>query len=186
MADTKKVIMAWGKCKFEIGDTGDKDAFATELFSVGVIKDQSTTLTANDGDSLTMKATGGETVAQEDLEGTLEVETTVIEPTAELYEKLGLASAETGGEQKVKTHIVPGDKSVKITPHNKGARGIKAPVCRIKVAPALDEQNGNALKITASIFKTTGVEPTKDGGGSGIDTDNNYWYSRFITTEAMK
>ena len=132
-----------------------------------------------------MKATGGEVVAQEDLEGTLEVETTVIEPTAELYEKLGIAAKDADGEQKVKTHIVPGDKSIKITPHNKGARGIKAPLCRIKVAPAMDEQNGNAIKITASIFKTTGV-PETPGSGETPAVDNNYWYSRFTTKEALK
>lgn len=124
-------------------------------------------------------------MAQEDLEGTLEVETTVIEPTAELYEKLGIAAKDTDGEQKVKTHIVPGDKSIKITPHNKGARGIKAPLCRIKVAPAMDEQNGNAIKITASIFKTTGVPETPASGDTEA-VDNNYWYSRFTTKEALK
>lgn len=184
MADSKKIIMAWGKCKFEIGDTGANDAFATELFSVGVIKDQTTTLTSNDGDQLQMKATGGEVVAQEDLEGTIEIETTVIEPTAELYQALGIADAESGSEQKVKTHIVPGDKSVKITPHNKGAKGIKAPLCRIKVAPAMDEETGNSIKITASVYKTTGVASTKDSEGNEID--NNYWYTRFTTTEALK
>lgn len=131
-------------------------------------------------------------MAQEDLEGTLEVETTVIEPTAELYEKLGIAAKDADGEQKVKTHIVPGDKSIKITPHNKGARGIKAPLCRIKVAPAMDEQNGNAIKITASIFKTTGVPETPavvDESTHAVKTpavDNNYWYSRFTTKEALK
>lgn len=185
MADSKKIIMAWGKCKVEIGDTGENDAFATTLFNVGTIKDQTTTLTSNDGDQLQMKATGGEVVAQEDLEGTLMVETTVIEPTAELYEKLGIAAKDADGEQKVKTHIVPGDKSIKITPHNKGARGIKAPLCRIKVAPAMDEQNGNAIKITASIFKTTGV-PETPGSGENQAVDNNYWYSRFTTKEALK
>lgn len=181
MADTnRKVIMAWGKCKVEFGDTGDADAFATELTDVGLIKDQTTELSASDGDQLQMKSTGGEVVAQEDLEGTLQLVTTVIEPSPDLYEKLGIAEAEAGDEQKVKTHIVPGDKSVKVTPHNKGARGIKAPLCRIKVAPALDEQNGNALTLTFSIFKTTGVAPNEKG------QDQNYWYSRFKTTEALK
>lgn len=185
MAETKKIIMSWGKCKFEIGDTGENDAFATELIDVGTIKDKTTVLTSNDGDELTMKATGGVTVASEPKEGTLEVETTIIEPTAELYEALGIANPEDAdGEQKVQTHIVPGDKSVKITPHNKGARGIKAPCCRIKVSPAMDEENGNSIKITASISKTTAVPPTKNEDGS--ETDNNYWYSRFKTKEALK
>lgn len=181
MADTnRKIIMSWGKCKVEFGDTGENDEFATELTDVGVIKDQSTELSASDGDQLQMKATGGEVVAQEDNEGTLQLVTTVIEPTPELYERLGIADKEADGEQKVKTHIVPGDKCLKVTPHNKGARGIKAPLCRIKVAPALDEQNGNALTLTYYIFKTTGVAPNEKG------EDQNYWYSRFKTTEALK
>ena len=56
MADTnRKIIMSWGKCKVEFGDTGENDAFATELTDVGVIKDQSTELSASDGDQLQMK-----------------------------------------------------------------------------------------------------------------------------------
>jgi hypothetical protein len=176
----RKVIMGWGKCKVEFGDTGENDAFATTLTDVGIIKDQSTELSASDGDQLQMKATGGEVVAQEDLEGTLQLVTTVIEPTPALYEILGIADKEADNEQKVRTHIVPGDKSVKVTPHNKGARGIKAPLCRVKVTPALDEQNGNAIVLTFSIFKTTGVAPTEGG------ENQNYWYSRFKTTEALK
>lgn len=180
-----KIIMAWSKCKVEFGATGDNDAFATTLTDVGKIKDQTTELSANDGDTLTETATGGEVVAMEQLEGTLQLTTTVIEPTPELYQALGIADAEASGEQKVKTHIVAGDMSVKVTPKNKGARGIKAPVTRMSVAPSLDEKDGNALKITWNIIKTTGVAPTKSEDGK-TETDNNYWYSRFTTTEGLK
>lgn len=98
---------------------------------------------------------------------------------------LGIADAEASGEQKVKTHIVDGDMSVKVTPKNKGARGIKAPVTRMSVAPSFDEQDGNGLKITWNIIKTTAVAPTKSEDGK-TETDSNYWYSRFTTTEALK
>lgn len=180
-----KIIMAWSKCKIEFGATGENDAFASELTDVGKIKNQSTQLTANDGDTLTETASGGEVVAMEQLDGTLQLETTVIEPTPELLQALGIADAETSGEQKVKTHIVDGDMSVKVTPKNKGARGIKAPVTRMSVAPSFDEQDGNGLKITWNIIKTTAVTPTKGADGAA-DVDNNYWYSRFTTTEALK
>ena len=56
----------------------------------------------------------------------------------------------------------------------------------------MDEQNGNAIKITASIFKTTGVPETPavvDESTHEVKTpavDNNYWYSRFTTKEALK
>lgn len=180
-----KIIMAWSKCKIEFGATGENDAFASALTDVGKIKNQSTQLTANDGDTLTETATGGEVVAMEQLDGTLQLETTVIEPTPELLQALGIADAEASGEQKVKTHIVDGDMSVKVTPKNKGARGIKAPVTRMSVAPSFDEQDGNGLKITWNIIKTTAVAPAKSEDGK-TETDNNYWYSRFTTTEALK
>lgn len=155
-----KIIMAWSKCKVEIGDTGENDAFATELFNVGKIRNQTTTLSSNDGDTLTETASGGEVVAMEQLDGTYQLQTTVIEPTAEFYERLGIARPEDdNGEQEVLKHVVEGDRSIKVTPKNKGAKGIKAPVCRISVAPAYDEQDGNGVVITANIIKTTGVEP---------------------------
>lgn len=179
-----KIIMAWSKCKVEFGPTGENDAFATTLTDVGKIRNQTTTLTSNDGDALTETATGGEIVAQEQLDGTLQLQTTVIEPSAELYKALGIADDEADGEQKVKTHIVDGDMSVKVTPKNKGAKGIKAPVTRMSVAPAFDEQDGNSLVITWNIVKTTAVASTKDSEGNEVD--NNYWYSRFTTTSALK
>ena len=175
-----KIIMAWHKCKVEFGDTGENDAFADKLTDVGKIKNQTTQLSSNEGDTLTEVATGGEIVAMEQLDGTLQLQTTVIEPSEELYEALGIAGKAEAGEQQVKTHIVPGDKSVKVTPKNAGAKGIKAPVTRMSVAPVFDEQDGNALVITWNIVKTTAVAAGEDG------TDKNYWYSRFTTKEALK
>lgn len=162
MAENKngKIIMGWSKCKVDIGKTGDNDAFAADLFNVGKTRNQTTTLSSNDGDTLTETASGGEVVAMEQLDGTYQLQTTVIEPSAELYKVLGIAEDEdSNGEQKIKTHVVDGDFSIKVTPKNKGAKGIKAPVCRISVAPAYDEQDGNSLVITANIIKTTGVAP---------------------------
>lgn len=178
-----KIIMAWSKCKVEFGATGANDAFATNLTNVGTIKNQTTTLTASDGDSLQAVATGGEIVAEEQLEGTLLLETTIIEPTDALLTALGIGKTDEG-EFKVKTHIVPGDYSVKVTPKNNGAKGIKAPVCRISVAPSFGEDTGNELKLSFRIFKTTGIPETPASGNTPA-IDNNYWYSRFTTTEAL-
>lgn len=173
--------MAWSKCKIEFGPAGENDAFATELTDVGKIRNQTAQLTTNDGDSLTETASGGEIVAEEQLDGTLQLQATVIEPSAALYEKLGIADKEDDqGEQKVRTHIVNGDMSVKVTPKNKGAKGIKAPVTRMSVAPAFDEKDGNGLVITWKIVKTTAIPADEQGN------DQNYWYSRFTTKEALK
>lgn len=175
--------MAWSKCKVEFGPTGENDAFATNLTDVGTIKNQTTTLTAEDGDSLQAVATGGEVVAEEQLEGTLQLETTIIEPTNELLTALGIGKT-ADGEFKVKSHIVAGDHSVKVTPKNAGAMGIKAPVCRISVQPAFGEDTGNELKLTFKISKTTGI-PETPAEGNNPAVDNNYWYSRFTTTSAL-
>ena len=37
MAAAKKIIMAWSKCKFEIGKTPDDDSMATSLTDIGKI-----------------------------------------------------------------------------------------------------------------------------------------------------
>lgn len=162
---TKK-IMAWSKCTFEIGKTGDSDAMATELTNIGTIKDKSSSLETSEGDALEMKATGGETVAKEVLEGSFKATTRVIEPTDELLSLLGITTDGTEGEKQVKTHIVEGDWSLKITPKNVGAKGIKAPKCSITFKPGWSEEEGNFADIDFEILKG----------------DAGYWYSRFVKT----
>lgn len=163
----KKKIMAWSKCTFEIGKTGDNDAMATELTDIGTIKDKSSSLEPSDGDTLEIKATGGETVAKEVLEGGYKATTRVIEPTAELENMLGI-SVTVGEEEQVKTHVVDGYWSLKVTPKNVGARGIKAPMCVIGYKPGWNEEEGNYADITFEILK----------GEAG------YWYSRFTKPAA--
>lgn len=158
---TKK-IMAWSKCTIEIGKTGDGDVMSTSLTSIGVIKDKSSSLEPSDGDALEMKATGGETVAKEVLEGGFKLVTRVIEPTTELETMLGIAET-VGEEDQIKTHVVEGDWSVKLTPKNVGAKGIKAPKCAITYKPGWSEEDGNYADIELDILKG----------------DAGYWYSRF-------
>ena len=160
-----KKIMAWSKCKFEIGKTGENDAMATELTDIGVIKDKSSSIEPSDGDSLEMKATGGELVAKEVLEGGFTATTRVIEPTEELLTLLGLGSAaSSGGDFQVTTHVVEGDWSLKITPKSTGAKGIKAPKTNITYKPGWSEEDGNYADIDFEILKG----------------DAGYWYSIFV------
>ena len=79
-----KIIMAWSKCKIEIGQTGANDTMAETLTDIGVILNQSSSLEAEAGDTLQAIATGGEVVAEEAQEGTLRLETTLIEPSENL------------------------------------------------------------------------------------------------------
>ena len=163
---TKK-IMAWSKCTFEIGKTGENDAMAADLTSIGTIKDKSSSLEPSDGVALEMKATGGETVAKEVLEGGYKATTRVIEPTAELETLLGIAKT-VDGEEQVTTHVVEGDWSLKITPKNVGAKGIKAPKTSITYKPGWSEEDGNYADIDFEILKG----------------DAGYWYSRFTKAAA--
>ncbi len=166
-----KVIMAWSKCKIEIGSTGANDAMAETLTDIGVILNRSSSLESNEGEKLEMKATGGEVVASEQEEGTLQLKTTVIEPSDSLLSLLGIGTS-SDGETTVTTHIVDGDWSVKVTPKNQGAKGIAAPKCTITYAPGWSEENGNQGVLTFNILKTTESEP-------------NYWYKRFTTSSAL-
>jgi len=180
-----KKIMAWSKCKIEIGKTGENDAIASSFTSIGVISNQSSTLEAEAGDALQAIATGGEIVAEEPQEGTLTLETTVIEPTNDLLILLGLTlESATADDIQVKTHVVEGNWSVKVTPKNNGAMGIVAPKATITYAPAWDEENGNTAVLTFTILKTTEV-PETPASGNDPAVDNNYWYKRFKTTSSL-
>lgn len=161
----KKIIMAWSKCKFEIGKTGTDDAMGETLTDIGTIKDKSSNVTPSDGEELEMKATGGETVAKETQEGGFTATTRVIEPTTELLTLLGLGEeAASGGDFQIKTHIVEGDWSLKITPKNTGAKGFKAPKTSITYKPGWSEEDGNYADIDFEILQ----------GNAG------YWYSTFV------
>lgn len=169
----KKVIMAWSKCKFEIGKTKDDDTMAETLTDIGTIKDKSSTLEPSDGEELEMKATGGETVAKETQEGGYKATTRVIEPTDDLLTLLGLGEVVSGegadkGDFKVTTHIVDGNWSLKITPKNAGAKGIKAPKTSITYKPGWSEEDGNYADIGFEILKG----------------DAGYWYSKFTKPTA--
>lgn len=165
-----QIIMSWSECTITIGKTGEGDVMATSLKSVGTIKDRSTTLGSAEGDKLEAKATGGKTVAAEYLDGTFQLKTRIIEPPQELFVTLGLgetaSSLPTDAEEAtdIKTHIVPDDYSVKVTPKNVGATGINAPKTRLMVTPGYSEEEGHYLDLTADIVYS---EVTKK------------WYQRF-------
>lgn len=165
----KKITMAWSKCEIDIAKSGEDDSFnGSDMKSIGVIKDKSTKLEPSDGDTLEMKATGGETVAKEKQEGGFTLKTRVIEPDEEFYKLLGLGEevstdGDEKGDFKVKTHLVDGDWSVKVTPKNVGARGIKVPLSSISFKPGYSEEDGNYADLEFEIIKGA----------------QNYWYSRF-------
>lgn len=162
--DKTRVIAAWSECSITIGKTPETETMATDLTDIGVIKDKSSTLEASDGDTLELKATGGKTVAKETQEGGYKLSTRVIEPTNELLTLLGLGSVAGSDDFDVKTHIVEGDWSVKVTPKNIGAIGIKAPKTNITYKPGWSEEEGNYADIEFEIL---------------VSTVTGKWYTRY-------
>lgn len=151
--DKNQIIMSWSKCKIEIGKTGENDAMATELKDIGIINDRSTTLSTEDGDSLEAKATGGVTVAKEEGEHRYIITTRVKEMAFETEAELnGGTLSEGKDELTVKTNIISENYSLKLTPKNIGAIGIKAPKCHITMKPGSSEEEGSWVDLTFEIL----------------------------------
>ena len=145
--------MSWSKVKIEVGKTGDNDAMATELTDIGTINDKSTTLATEDGESLEAKATGGIVVATEEGEPVVTITTRVKEMDFD-KEKMftGATISEDGDELVVKTNVVSEDFSVKLTPKNIGAIGIKARRTHVSFKTGHSEEEGNYVDLTFKIL----------------------------------
>lgn len=149
----KKIIMSWSKCKIEVGKTGASDAMAAELFELGHIKDKTTTLATEDGDKLTATATGGVVVAEEEGEPQVTITTRIMEMPFDIESKLtGAVLDENSEELTVKTNIVPEDYSVKVTPKNIGATGVKVRRAHISFRPGSSEEEGHYVDVTFKIL----------------------------------
>lgn len=151
MAKRKKIIMSWSKCRVEVGYTDDEGGMATELVSVGTINDKSTTLATADGDKLEAKATGGIVVASEEGEPVVTLTTRVKEMDFDTEGYFTGATLTTDDELEVKTNIVQKEMSVKVTPKNIGATGIKAPCTSVTFRPGSSEDEGAYVDLTFTI-----------------------------------
>lgn len=148
----KRIIMSWGQVIIEAGYTGEDDAMSENLFSVGTINDKSTSLTTTDGETLTAKATGGITVAEEDGEPELELTTRVKEMDFDTEHLFNGATENEDGELVVKTNNVEKEFSLKVTPKNIGAKGLKARRCHVKFRPGSSEEEGSFVDLTFKIL----------------------------------
>lgn len=143
--------MAWSRVKAEIGKTGEKDAMATLLQTVGMIKDKSTSLSIEDGEKLTAVATGGIVVAEEEGEPTVSVTMRVME--MDFATETLLTGAVAGSDKlTVKSNVVNGNFSLKLTPKNIGAIGIKARKTHVSFRPGYSEEEGHYVDLTFKIL----------------------------------
>lgn len=149
----KRIVMSWSKVKIEVGKTGDNDAMATVLTDIGTINDKSTTLATEDGESLEAKATGGIVVATEEGEPVVTITTRVKEMDFDKENMFtGATISEDGNELVVSTNVVSDDFSVKLTPKNIGAIGIKARRCHVSFKTGHSEEEGNYVDLTFKIL----------------------------------
>ena len=145
--------MSWSKCKIEIGATGESDAMASVLTTSGYVNDKSTSLSSSDGETLEAKASGGIIVASEEGEPVLTITTRVKEMSFEVESMLTGASVDgSAGELTVKSNIVGSNFSVKLTPKNIGAVGIKARKTHVSFRPGSSEDEGQYVDLTFKIL----------------------------------
>ncbi len=145
--------MSWSECEIRIGKTGDADALATTLVSIGTIKDRSTTLESEEGDVLEAKASGGKTVAREVVEGNITLTTQVMEPDFEFLASLLNATHDSEkGELKVNSLIISDDYSVVVTPKNIGATGIQIRKASIVYKEGYSEEEGMYGELTFTVL----------------------------------
>lgn len=149
-----KIIMSWSKCKIEVGKTGDNDAMATSLTNIGTINDKSTTMSAEDGETLTATATGGIVVAEEEGEPVVSITTRVKEMSFDVETMFTGAIQGTGSDTDltIKTNVVSDDFSLKLTPKNIGAVGIKARRTHVSFRPGSSEEEGQYVDLTFKIL----------------------------------
>lgn len=147
----KKIIMSWSKCKIEVGKTGEDEAMAVSLTNIGIINDKSTTLATEDGEELTATATGGIVVAEEEGEPVVTITTRVKEMDFDT-EKIFTGATVSEDELVVKTNVVSDDFSVKLTPKNIGAIGIKARRTHVSFRPGSSEEEGSYVDLTFKIL----------------------------------
>ena len=143
--------MSWSKCKIEVGKTGEDEAMAVSLTNIGIINDKSTTLATEDGEKLTATATGGIVVAEEEGEPVVTITTRVKEMDFDT-EKIFTGATVSEEELVVKTNVVSDDFSVKLTPKNIGAIGIKARRTHVSFRPGSSEEEGSYVDLTFKIL----------------------------------
>lgn len=147
------LIMSWSKCTIEIGKTGDADAMALSLTSIGTIADRSTSLESADGDVLEMKASGGVTVAKEQSEGEISLKTRIIEPDfAFLATLIDANHDDVEDKLTVKSQIVNDPYSVKLTPKNTGGTGLEIRKASVTYKDGYSEEEGQYADVTFTVL----------------------------------
>lgn len=126
---------------------------AAALVDIGVISDKSTNLQASDGEVLEAKATGGVLVGREEGEPVVTLTTRVKEPDFKLDGALLESTEDEANEElQIKSLVVKDEYSVKLTPKNVGALGIRARKTQVSYRPGYSEDEGHYVDLTFTLL----------------------------------
>lgn len=156
MAKKNSIIMSWGSCKIEVARISSLQVMPNVLIDIGEINDKSTTLSTEDGESLTATATGGRVIAIEDSEPTVTLSCRVKEASFDLEQMFTGANVVDDG-MSVHTNVVQGEFAFKLTPHNIGSIGIKARRTQVTYRYGSTEDEGGYVDLSFKIL------PCNDG-----------------------
>lgn len=147
---------AWGEINLNVGKALANGAMATTLTSIGVIKEDTITITTTDGTTYELKKSGGTLIDKLQGEPTLTIGVTVV----------GLAAAtpfwvtESDGEgdaqrTKVKSLVCSDKYSVSMAALVVGSEFIEMPNCSVTAKPVFSETLGWTAEITFELVKNT-------------------------------
>lgn len=156
MSKKNSIIMSWGRCKIGVARISSTQTMPNVLVDIGEINDKSTTLSTEDGESLTATATGGRVVAIEDSEPTVTLSCRVKEATFDLEQMFTGATLKDDG-LSVMTNIVQGEFAFQLTPHNAGSIGIRARRTQVTYRYGNSEDEGGYVDLSFKIL------PCNDG-----------------------
>ena len=138
---------AWGTITMSVAATGTGDVMGSPLVSLGNIKEDSISISPEDGGAMQLYGTGHVLIDELKNEPTLKVNATLI----------GIANATQfwtmdGSTKKVKSLISSSNWSVKFASSVSGSDTFLAPKCRIAATPVFGEKEGWTVNLEITLL----------------------------------
>lgn len=153
---------AWGEILMNIGLTGANDVMATDLESIGILKEDSLSLATEEGKKYELWGSGHELIDELQGEPTLTVSGIIIQVPEDIRKKLWEVSEQGSGDAKkmqVKSLVTKEKYSVQFASKVVGSETFEAPKCSVSMKPVFSETEGWTAEFSFKIIKSkiTGV-----------------------------
>jgi|APHig6443718053_1056840.scaffolds.fasta_scaffold72774_2 hypothetical protein len=140
---------AWGTIVMSVAATGALDVMGAPLVSLGNIKEDSMSITPEDGGSMQLFGTGHVLIDELKNEPSLKIAATLV-GLANAKQFWTVDAVETG---QVKSLIKSGNYSVKFASAVVGSDSFEAPKCIISGTPVFSEKEGWTVTLEITILK---------------------------------